>query len=71
MISLKNKQNGGGGGGGGGGERELERRNREGKWKELELWSQARLYRNHDYQMVFTSHVTSLALSFLICSRKW
>lgn len=29
------------GGGGRGGERELERRNREGKWKESGLWSQA------------------------------
>ena len=56
---------------GGGGERELERRNHEAKGKEHELWSQARLYRNHDYWMVLTSHLTSLALSFLTCRRKW
>lgn len=33
------------------------------KWKESELWSQARLYRNHNHWMVFASHLTSLALS--------
>lgn len=64
-VLLKNKQDTGGN------QRETERKNHQDKWKEREFWSQTHLQWNHGYWMVFTSHLTSLTLSFLICKMKW